>query len=165
MGISYTRQDLAYIATGETYSISHLGELASYAAGWTFTGIDMSGHLQTEAVNSATDTTSWGNAAFHRPIVVAISSGASGFTPVSPDDADLDNAQWEYIASVPQPGLSFIAIPGSDQVGSSFLIPFNIHYRTQKRLAVATDYYVAFYCQDSASPTFGLTGIATLWVS
>jgi len=165
MSVDFWNTDISDASLGNTYDRGFAYKLASYSAGWTLTGIDVTGLLNTEVASVATNTNPWTSPPIEWPIMAGLCSGATGFTPVKPNDADMQNSQWLNLENIVTGGVTFEVENGSSQIGSTFLIPYRLRFRCQIRLLVGTDFYLYIWNQNPSATTFTFQGNSTVWVS
>jgi hypothetical protein len=165
MAIEFQNTDISDASLGNAYGRGNPYKIASYSSGWTVTGIDITGTIVSAVSQAATNTGTWENQAIEWPIMAALAIGATGFTPVKPNDADMANSQWLWLENAFKRSVSPYVANGSTAIGINSYLPYELHWRGQMRLTEATDIYFYLWNQYPEAPEFYWQGNSTVWVS
>lgn len=165
MAVEISLKDISDYTNSHGYGHGNNYLIGSYAAGWTVTEIQVAGFLFFATTNEAANSSTWANSPQYPPVTASLSSGANGFSPVPAHVSNYGNAQWIMMSEVQAPSVNFQVLNGTTEIGASYVLPVNIKWRSQYRLAIATDFYFQTFLDDSTAPEFSFQGTATMTTS
>lgn len=165
MSVGFANQNISDNKAGNGYAGGNNYLIASYSAGWTITGIDVTLTMTFVASSLPTNTTTWGNAGIYDPVTIGLAQVPAGTGPLAAHDSNFNSSQWLQLEAAGADEVTFEVLNGSTAIGSTFIIPYRTRYRQQQRLAAATDFYLQTFQQTSTAPHFSISGTATVWNS